>query len=198
VSLSGDYFLGTGFVYQFPPYSQLNPGGVKVLASNEGAFRLKYGFAPSGQFTRNLSNGGEKLILADGFGNIIDYVKFSDSLPWPDADGNGAYLELTDVTLDNNDPANWIANYNSVVSAGVTPEEERMMIYPVPARDYVNLRSDELFGRIDLYNMQGILLKSEEPNSSEFDLNISRCQPGIYYIKATTASGIRIRKIVKE
>jgi hypothetical protein len=198
VSLSGDYFLGTGFVYQFPPYSVLNPGGTKVLASNEFAFRQKYGFAPSGQFTRNLSNDGEKLILADGFGNIIDYVKYSNAVPWPDADGNGAYLELTDVNLDNNDPVNWIANHNSVVKVDMIPAGERVKLYPVPARHNVTLQSDISVERIDLYSMQGLLIRSGYPKSTEYDLDISSLPEGIYYVKIATGSGIYVRKIVKE
>lgn len=198
VSLSGDYFLGTGFVYLFPPYSMVPPGGVKVLASNEYKFRLKYGFAPSGQFTRNLSNDGEKLILADGFGNVIDYVDYSNAAPWPDANGNGAYLELTDTNLDNNDPANWIASHNVYVFAGVTPESDRIRLFPLPARNNVTLQSDETIEKADLFNIQGIILRSFNPNSSEWYIDLSAFPSGIYYIKVKTQSGVSFKKIVKE
>jgi hypothetical protein len=96
VSLSGAYFPGTGFIYQFPSYTLLKPGAIQILANNSYAFKMVYGFAPSGEFTRNLSDSGEELMLADGYGNIIDYVKYSDTIPWPEADGNGYYLELAD------------------------------------------------------------------------------------------------------
>ena len=35
-------------------------------------------------------------MLADGFGNVIDSVRYHDTIPWPEADGNGYYLKLTD------------------------------------------------------------------------------------------------------
>jgi len=53
----------------------------------------KFGIAPSGQFTRNLSNKGEKLVLADAFGNVIDSVSYSNLPPWPNADGKRILLQ---------------------------------------------------------------------------------------------------------
>ena len=88
------YFSGTGFVYQFPPSSEIAAKSTIILAGNSDVFIKKYGVHPYGQFTRNLSNKSEKLVLADGFGNVIDSVTYSDQPPWPDADGNGYYLEL--------------------------------------------------------------------------------------------------------
>ena len=99
VDLSGVYFAGTGFVYQFPPYSQIFPNSTKILAGNAETFAAKYGMQPFGQFTRSLSNAGEKLVLADGFGNVIDSVHYSDHAPWPNADANGYYLDLMDPLL---------------------------------------------------------------------------------------------------
>ena len=112
VSLDGVYFSGTGFVYQFPPASVIGPDSKIILAGNSDVFIKKYGVSPFGQFTRNLSNKGEKLVLADGFGNVIDSVTYSDSSPWPNADGNGYYLELIDPHSDNSIAANWTASTN--------------------------------------------------------------------------------------
>jgi hypothetical protein len=108
--LTGVYFGGTGFVYQFPVNSSLGQYESVFLASNSMYFQLKYGFVPYGQFTRHLSNKSENLILSDAFGNIIDNVNYSDSLPWPDADGNGYYLELPDINLDNSLASSWEAS----------------------------------------------------------------------------------------
>lgn len=101
IDLTGVYFGGTGFGYQFPVNSFLGPYKSLVLASNTEYFQLKYDFKPFGQFSRYLSNKSENLLLLDAFGNIIDNVNYSDSFPWPDADGNGYYLELPEASLDN-------------------------------------------------------------------------------------------------
>ena len=110
INLSGIYFPGTGLVYQFPYNSTLAPDTSIYLAANSSTFISKYGFEPFGQFTRHISNDGQNIVLSDAFGNVIDNVQFSDTLPWPEADGNGYYLKLKDASLDNNIPANWIAS----------------------------------------------------------------------------------------
>jgi hypothetical protein len=117
VDLTGVYFGGTGFVYQFPVNSFLGQYGSVLLASNSMYFQLEYGFVPYGQFTRHLSNKSENLILLDAFGNIIDNVNYSDSLPWPDADGNGYYLELPDINLDNSLASSWKASKATLTQA---------------------------------------------------------------------------------
>jgi hypothetical protein len=198
INMSGDYFLGTGFVYVFPPYSVVNPGGSKILASNEAAFRQKYGFAPSGQFTRSLGNGGEKIALADPFGNLIDLVEYSDNPPWPNADGNGAYLELTDTGLDNNDPLNWKASFDAIMAAEKLTETDRPQVYPVPAHDLVTFSSGKTISGIEIYNMQGLLLRSYQPETEVFNADISNLAPGIYYARVTAGGSLTVSKIVKE
>jgi len=198
VSLSGDYFLGTGFVYRFPAYSVVNPGGTKVLASNSTAFRQRFGVVPSDQFTRNLSNTGERLILADGFGEEIDKVEYSSQAPWPDADGNGAYLELIDPALDNNEPANWVAVTNSVVSVPSVQENDRLRLFPVPAVSAVTIESDQAIEKVEIYSMDGTLKKTDFPNTSEFRINIGSLSTGIYYAKIFSGSTVITRKIVKQ
>ncbi|MCX6255757.1 MAG: CotH kinase family protein, partial [Bacteroidia bacterium] len=42
VSLTGVYFSGTGFVYQFPVSSKVSPNSTKLLASNSAVFVAKY------------------------------------------------------------------------------------------------------------------------------------------------------------
>ena len=116
MNLTGVYFSGTGFVYCFPPGMIIQPDDSKIIAGNAEIFMAKYGFLPAGQFSRSLSNTGEKLILSDGFGNVIDFVEYSDLPPWPDARFNGYYLKLVDPLSDNNIAANWIASTSAFVS----------------------------------------------------------------------------------
>lgn len=197
ITLSGAYFPGTGFIYQFPAYTLLKPGAIQILANNEYAFKMTYGFSPSGQFTRNLSDSGEELILADGFGNIIDCVKYSDTLPWPDADGNGYYLELVDEKKDNNDPANWIAAWNSIVSDRLTMVSDEMVISPNPASDVIRIKSPSDINSIQLFNLQGILLQTRNPGSPDCEIDISMLQNGIYFVKVITTGNVSVHKLIK-
>jgi hypothetical protein len=197
-SLSGAYFLGTGFVYQFPPYTVLKPGASWILANDAYAFKMTYGFNPAGEFTRNLSDKGEKLILANGFGYIIDYVKYSDTIPWPDADGNGYYLELTDHQSDNSDPASWIANKNSIVSVNAATTEIPVSIYPIPADDRITVNSGDVVSRLRILNLQGAVLADIEPAERTFQVDLDFLDTGIYIIRLETAGSQVVRKIIKK
>ena len=57
--------------------------------------------------TDNLGNGGA--ISSPLAGAVIDEVNYNDTSPGTAADGSGAFLELIDAALDNNDGANWVA-----------------------------------------------------------------------------------------
>jgi hypothetical protein len=196
VNLTGDYFLGTGFVYQFPVNAMLNPGFSVLLVSNEYTFIQKYGFAPFGQFTRHLSDDGEKLILADGLGNIIDYVEYSSNSPWPDANGNGFYIQLTDPYKDNNDPVNWIASNNSIESVNVPVSGQEIVLYPNPATDNVHIRAEVIINSVYLFNIEGKLLKAINPNNFDCDISTSSFPAGIYYIKVISLRNSTVHKLI--
>jgi CotH kinase protein/Lamin Tail Domain len=110
VNLSGIYFLQLGTTYQFPYNSTVAANTSIYLAANATVFQTKNGIAPFGQYSRNLSNTSQNIVLADAFGNIIDRVEYSDTTPWPTAaDGNGSYLQLISTNLDNNLASSWVA-----------------------------------------------------------------------------------------
>jgi hypothetical protein len=108
VNLSGIYLSHLGISYQFPYNSTIAGESSIYLASNSAVFQNSYGVTAFGQFTRNLSNSSQKLILSDAFGNEIDRVEYFDTLPWPiTPDGGGSYLQLINLNLDNSIPTNW-------------------------------------------------------------------------------------------
>ncbi len=198
VSLNGVYFSGTGIVYQFPWYSEIFPNSVKILANKPDVFLAKYGFSPSGQFTRNLSNTGEKLVLADGFGNVIDSVSYSDHSPWPDADGNGYFLELTDPLSDNSLASNWRLSTNTILSVNKTEGPGNLKIYPSPVKDMLTIESSEKIKSIELIDFQGRVLKRINISSGIFKLDMSSYAQGIYLIQIFTPAGNYVQKILKE
>ncbi len=113
VNMTGIYFKELGISYQFPVNSTIGPKQKIYLAGDSLVFAQIYGLAPLGQFSRNLSNHAEKLVLADAFGNVIDSVVYSDLNPWPtEADGNGSFLQLKDVALDNSLASSWTVSAN--------------------------------------------------------------------------------------
>jgi hypothetical protein len=198
VTLTGVYFSGTGFVYQFPVYSEILPNSTKILAGNFEIFTTKYGFQPFGQFTRSLSNAGEKLVLADGFGNVIDSVSYSDDAPWPDADGNGYYLELADPLSDNSVATNWTLSSNTIVSVPETGNSSKLSLYPLPVVSDLTIEFAGTVKTLELFDSQGRLIRKTYPGSGMFTLDMNSCSPGIYLVRLITPEGSFIRKVVKE
>lgn len=198
VNLTGIYFMGTGFVYQFPAGTAVGAGGSVVLASNAEDFRARHGRDPNAEFTRHLSNKSQTLILADGYGNIIDSLTYRDTIPWPDADGNGYYLQLTDPGLDNSVAENWTASNEVFVSDHPHSTEPFLEVYPNPVQDVLRIRTTTTIVRISLSDLQGRLLATESIGSTGGTLDLSRYSSGVYMLKIETEEQSFIRKIVKE
>jgi hypothetical protein len=198
VNLTGVYFAGTGFVYCFHPGSMLGPDESRIIAGNPSAFMAKYGFLPSGQFTRSLANTGEKLILADGFGNVIDLVEYSDLPPWPDVKFNGYYLKLLNPLSDNNIATNWIASTSSMVSVDNVLSDPDIKLYPSPVTDHLTIESDVTILCLEIYDILGYKLQTISVNSGSYSLNMTSSAPGIYLVRVHTQGGNFTRKIIRK
>jgi hypothetical protein len=197
VDLTGIYFAGTGLVYQFPPNSTLPADSSIFLSGNTAVFKARYGFAPFDKFTRDLSNKSQNIVLADGFGNVIDNVHYYDSAPWPNADGNGYYLQLTDPALDNNQAESWIASNDDNIRQDIFEGEEFVKIYPNPVDDFLKISSDKAIGQLRIYDMQGRLLVSENISSDTYELNVSRFPKGAYIIRVVGIGKAYTKGIIK-
>jgi hypothetical protein len=198
VDLTGMYFRGTGFVYQFPAHSTLEPKSSVFLSSNITAFQSTYGFAPFGQFTRHLSNNNQNVVLADGFGNIIDIVHYYDDPPWPNADSTGYYLKLTDINLDNSIAENWIASNDALISGNRFYAEGDLKLYPNPVSDILRIEADAEIKSFSIFDIQGRLLETVNVSSGRFELDIRHFTSGTYIIRIITSGDIYNRRIVKE
>jgi hypothetical protein len=93
-----------GIEFDFVEGSKMTiaPGERLVIVANEEAFNLRHGYAETpdfviGEFSKSLSNGGERVKLSFGAGTLVREVEYNDKFPWPDAvDGSGASLVLVD------------------------------------------------------------------------------------------------------
>ena len=197
VNLSGIYFSQLGVSYQFPYNSSILGNSSMYLASNASVFQSQNGFAPFGQYTRNLSNKSQKIVLADAFGNVIDTVEYFDSSPWPTApDGNGSYLQLISTTLDNNVASSWIASNSNLVSEGFVLDSSTT-IFPNPSSHFLTIKSNVILNNIDWYNIDGKLIKSIQVNSNEVETDVSDISNGMYFIKIYNEYGVKISKWIK-
>ena len=141
VDLTGIYLRELGVTYQFPHGSHLAARDSLVLCSDSTTYIQYYNNIPFGEYQRKLSNKSEKIVIADAWGNVIDEVHYADSDPWPtEPDGNGAYLQLIDLDLDNSLAENWIAAiYHDNVE---TVSENGFAVYPNPSRGTITVEGD--------------------------------------------------------
>ncbi len=192
VNLTGFYFSQLGISYQFPANSNIGAGKKIILAGKETMFQQFYGTIPFGQFTRNLSNKSEKIVLADAFGNVIDSVRYQDSLPWPvEADGGGYFLQLNDLNAENSLAENWTISSNLSVGAVNNHFETTVNIYPNPAQSIINIKS-KLFqiNSFEIFDISGRKLKvGAEISLNHFSIDISELLPAVYLIKIYSSNG---------
>jgi hypothetical protein len=111
VDLSG-WTLAGAIAFQFPPGKTLAPGAFLVVARNAQALSWLYpAIDIIGDYTGQLANDGDTLLLKDSAGNPADEVRYYTSGRWPVyADGGGSSLELRDPWADNSKAEAWAAS----------------------------------------------------------------------------------------
>ena len=198
VDLTGVYFRELGVTYSFPDRAQVGGHEALVLCSDSLAFRDYYNTLPFGQFTRNLSNKSENLVLADAWGNVIDEVHYYDSAPWPwEADGDGPYLELIDLNLDNSLPESWTVGYDLT---GLDDRHEAAMgLYPNPTRDVLHVDLAETAVRCQLIAVTGNVVQETSAVAQHYDFDLSPLPSGLFVVKVQLGNGKTVfRKMVKQ
>jgi hypothetical protein len=111
-----NFAVGVTFSFGAGSVHFLAPGASVLVVKNKAAFRVRYGNSLDprivGEYLGNLSNSGERLVLANGTNVIRDFA-YADGGIWPESpDGDGPSL-LLHSPLTNPDHAqatNWIAS----------------------------------------------------------------------------------------
>lgn len=137
IDLTGVRFTA-GVEFAFPDNTIIPAGGRLVVVRDLVAFQSVHGTAlpVAGLFGNGtaLSNGGERIVLEDARGGVIQDFAFDDDAPWPaGADGGGASLVLIapEGAPDHSDPLNW----RSSASDGGCPGAGDAISYTAWARD---------------------------------------------------------------
>jgi len=197
VNLTGYYFKELGVTYKFPNNSTISGNQSIYLASNGIVFQSRYGVAPFGQFTRNLSNKSQKLVLSDAFGNTIDSVEYFDSSPWPDADGNGSYLSLISTDLDNNLASSWVAASSDFLANESFLRSEKVVVFPNPVKDLLSIQGISGTSKIKIYDSFGNLIITLTSEEEAVKVDFSPYPKGIYLLSFSDDQGLTTKKIIK-
>ena len=193
VDLTGIYFRELGITYNFPAGATLSAYESLLLCSDSLAFVGYYDLVPFGQFNRNLSNKSENLVLADAWGNVIDEVHYYDSDPWPtEADGEGPFLQLIDLNLDNSLPESWTVS-NEITFAFEHNIPEGFRVFPNPTNGIIHVEmmctpsQQETPAEYRITNLLGQTLMTGRLASSDTShhvstIDVSSLPSGLYFI----------------
>ena len=182
VDLTGIYLRELGITYQFPYGSNLAARDSLVLCSDSLTYIQYYNNIPFGEYNRKLSNKSEKIVIADAWGNVIDEVHYFDSEPWPtEPDGNGPYLQLIDLDLDNSIAENW--TYRYCFDAVDEISENNTTIYPNPSNGILNISANKELCRCQLLDLQGNLLIDNILSDNFSSIDIKNLSSGLYVLK---------------
>ena len=202
IDLTGIYFGGLGITYQFFQGATVSSNGKIYLSNNSESFNSRYGFDSFDEFSRNLSNDGEDITLLDAYGNIIDTVTYNDVLPWPEeADGEGSFLSLIGLDLDNSLASSWVAvNDNSqALSVNYLNNLSHVSLYPNPVEDLLIIQSNTgSINKIEIFNIEGQRILEYSSNSQRIEMDLIQIPSGLYFAKISSGNDIIAKKIIKK
>lgn len=141
-----------------------------------------------------LANGGEKLILSNNSGQIIDYLNF------PTQSTNVGYARIPNGTGNfvYNTPSfgydNDFANVSSI-------NQSKLSCYPNPFKNHLNiLLENPNETLISICDIQGkiILQQKVKPMDHKLILNTSSFKKGMYFVYLNSSKINSIQKIIKD
>ncbi len=172
-----------------PNYLDNEDDGDLVLTSVEYVF-------PSGRTAANITTNPLNTDN-DALPNYLDN----------DDDGDGV-LTIHEDYNHNNNPADDDTNTNGIAdylesavalySATFAPEK-LATIYPNPVSSVLSIQSTiQPFSSIEIYTINGSLLKTIQTNTTTTSLDVSNLQSGMYLVKISFESGFETHKFIKE
>jgi hypothetical protein len=73
-----------------------------------------------------------------------------------------------------------------------------LVIYPNPVNDKLTLETQETIGTVEIYNLMGALVYSQESCGNKVEINTADWQRGVYFVHMMNDKVSETRKIVKE
>jgi hypothetical protein len=202
---------------QIPAFTVLAPGEFFVAASKPEYFYKRYGIYPSGNYSGQLSNSGEYILVTAPDGHEIFSLTYSDNSPWPsEADGSGYSLVPKQINpVGNPNESNYWrkslniggspfaddANNVGVDSPLARDKKMEINLYPNPTSDLItiSLRYEEIHQnlKLSIYDLNGrIVYDKVVETPSIISLSEIGITPGIYMINLTANNFSHSEKLI--
>lgn len=212
IDLSG-LKIDSGISHRFPEQELLYPGEFYVAASKPNNFFSRYGRYPSGSFSRNLANSGEKIVLLDADNQPLISFDYYDSSPWPpDPDGSGYTLSAVQA-LPEGDPGDysyWMASSliggspfaddpGSAAAINNTSSNRAVLdVYPNPSKGifFVNTGQNESY-RLRIYDSKArLVFDSQFEGIAAIDLSTKNLSRGLYILRVELPTEVLSTKLI--
>ena len=164
-----------------------DPSGNVILSggpfANNSSVEHSYPFSPS-------TIGCYRLEVYDSYSDGINNGYGSGYFKLMSEDGtqifrdNGKYKAQATYMIDVTFPA------------GIEDITAETTVYPNPATDVINITTSNNVQRVEIFNMQGQLVKAETGDVNY--ISVKNLANGVYTLKLTTDNGTSVHKIIKK
>ena len=188
IDLSG-YSLSDGIFMTIPEGATLEAGASLLLVRDLTFFDnttdqlLQW---DSGQ----LSNEGERIILMNTSGLVIDHVRYKTSAPWPVPVLGQESLQLVSVDLDNHFASSWVLN-EIQIELEESLISHAIRLYPNPAKSVLTIESNLGIEMIQAFNSMGQKIGTWSSLSKRTELDVSSWSDGSYIILINGSHAMR-------
>ncbi|MGC8823325.1 MAG: CotH kinase family protein [Bacteroidales bacterium] len=199
--------------YVFPVPTLVPPHGFVVIAADISAFESLYWTTPTGRFSGNLANEGERIVLLDENDSPLIDVSYKPNLGWPVLIPGYSLVPVeTNPTGNPNLPAYWRSSlhlfgspFADDDSSYVKPNaiQSTMLfcdVFPNPATEYLNLKArGTKLKQVAIINLQGKTVFAKQLNDvpySQLTLNVSQWPRGVFILRLSAENGLQYQKII--
>jgi hypothetical protein len=190
IDLSG-YEFTKGITFIFPEGSTIEAGEKIYVTYNSGSdFWINKELVVYQWESGRLADEGEAIQLKTPQGVVADQVFYNFDHSWP-AVSSGEAIKLKSEKLDNHFSENWkVSNMNTVVHAeNRATNLSNLRFFPNPTSGILHISGLEMEEELlNIYNLTGVLVKSQMVNSSHSQINIENLNPGIYIVRCGNVS----------
>ena len=140
----------------------------------------------------NLPTENEDALASQGY--VAFKIKTKDNLEVGDSVANKA-----SIYFDYNFPIETNTATSTIALLGLnTFENTSVTIAPNPTKGMVKINSKDKITSIQLFDLQGRIIRSSTANTLTTDFDLSQQTTGIYFLKIYTLKGVKVEKIMKE
>ena len=92
----------------------------------------------------------------------------------------------------------WNFFFSNVVTSIYNLEEQSFSVYPNPAKDNITVIGKDEIQTIELFNINGQVIKSIQCNCKIQTIELNDLNDGLYILRGKTLTGFFTKKIVKQ